>query len=103
MITRETLTGVLERPKEEGRKKHSFQTQHLSDFRSDFCKSRTKARIQGEPSLGSHFQGFVECAFPECVSLRPSGSRLERKAGQVFIQASPTGKVTLLTKHLLFI
>lgn len=95
-ITRETLTAVSERPKE-GRKKHFSKHGQLSDFRSDFCKSRTKDTDEGQafPEQGppaSTFSAWLHAALTECVSGRQLWEQTLKGAEQAFKEVPPHQK-----------
>ena len=83
MITRETQAAFLERPKEEKKEKCIFSKQgQLNAFRSDFCKSRTKALRQSEPpGAGASSPALGALSLPS-RSVREAVLGTARKGGQ---------------------
>ena len=84
---------------------HFFQTRTTQCFSLRLLQEQDKGTETERTSRGRGVFTRSRCfvtAFPQCQG-GCSGNSSERRARQVFIQTRSIWKVTLLTKHLLFI
>lgn len=90
MITRETQAAFLERPKEERRKKHFFQTWTTQCLSLRLLQEQNRGADTERTSRGrgifTHFERFVTVPSRSVCQGGCSGNSLERRARRVFIQ-----------------